>query len=164
MQKRKCLLLVLPLRCPCWYVSPRPGGLQKPLLIIWQVLYTLIYVIPFYLSSTTRPSPQLSRDAPSVIRGRIRSVTISCIIVCTSSFILLSSVKNGDPIKTLHSMGIFPVGLVETVKCVALTAILFVGPLFEAGIAEGQWRDWVRLRGLSALKGLIPYRNIVAVS
>ncbi|PQE30783.1 prenyl ase Rce1 protein [Rutstroemia sp. NJR-2017a WRK4] len=126
------------------------------------VLYTLIYVIPFYLSSATRPSPQLSRDAPSVIRGRIRSVTISCIIVCMSTFILLSSVRNGDPIKTLHTMGIFPVGLVETVKCVALTAILFVGPLFEAGFAEGQWRDWIRLRGLGALKGWIPYRNIVA--
>lgn len=66
--------------------------------------------------------------------------------------------------KSLHLMGYFPVGFVETVKCVGLTAILFVGPLFEEGIAQGQWRDWIRLRGLGALKGWIPYRNIVAVS
>ncbi|KAF7957759.1 hypothetical protein EAE96_003329 [Botrytis aclada] len=126
------------------------------------VLYTLIYVIPFYLSSTTRPSPQLSRDAPTVIRGRIRSVTLSCIVVCIGTFGILSSVKNGDPVKSLHLMGYFPIGFVETVKCVSLTAILFAGPLFEEGIAQGQWRDWVRLRGLGALKGWIPYRNIVA--
>lgn len=66
--------------------------------------------------------------------------------------------------KSLHLMGYFPFGFVETVKCVGLTAILFAGPLFEEGIAQGQWRDWIRLRGLGALKGWIPYRNIVAVS
>ncbi|RAL67636.1 hypothetical protein DID88_008385 [Monilinia fructigena] len=126
------------------------------------VLYTLIYVIPFYLSSTTRPSPQLSRDAPTVIRGRIRSVTLSCIIVCIATFGILSSVRNGDEIRSFHQMGYFPIGFFETIKCVGLTAILFIGPLFEEGIAQGQWRDWIRLRGLGALKGWIPYRNIIA--
>ncbi|OAA57866.1 CaaX prenyl proteinase Rce1 [Niveomyces insectorum RCEF 264] len=43
------------------------------------VLYTVVYVAPFYLSPLTRPSATLSRDAPSVIRARIASVTLSCV-------------------------------------------------------------------------------------
>jgi hypothetical protein len=61
-------------------------------------------------------------------------------------------------------MGWFPIGIVETTKCVGLTAVLFLGPLFEAGIAQGGWRDWIRLRGLDMLSGWIGYRNLVAVS
>ncbi|KAF4628741.1 hypothetical protein G7Y89_g9411 [Cudoniella acicularis] len=127
------------------------------------VVYTLVYVLPFYISSTIRPSPNLSRDAPSVIRGRIASVTSSCIICSIITFVILCSiVENGNPLQALHSMGWFPIGFVETVKTVGLTAILFVGPLFEAGIAEGGWRDWVRLRGLNVISGWIGYRNFVA--
>jgi prenyl protein peptidase len=62
-------------------------------------------------------------------------------------------------------MGFFPLGLVEAGKSVLLTCILFLGPLFEAAIVEGAWRDWIRLRGFSELFGSwIGYRNIVAVS
>jgi prenyl protein peptidase len=68
-------------------------------------------------------------------------------------------------IKALHHMGWFPIGIEEAAKSVALTAILFIGPLFEAGIVEGRWRDWIRLRGLHAVvSGWIGYRNMVAVS
>jgi len=68
-------------------------------------------------------------------------------------------------IKTLHRMGWFPIGIEEAAKSVALTAILFVGPLFEAGIVEGRWQNWIRLRGLNAVvTGWIGYRNMVAVS
>ncbi len=73
--------------------------------------------------------------------------------------------KNGDPFRALHNMGYFPMGFTEAAKCMGLTGILFLGPLFEAGIAEGAWRDWIRLRGFGALFGSwIGYRNIVAVS
>jgi prenyl protein peptidase len=61
-------------------------------------------------------------------------------------------------------MGYFPIGLEETVKSLALTATLFLGPLFEAGIAERGWRGWIRLRGLdAAISSWIGWRNIVAV-
>jgi prenyl protein peptidase len=61
-------------------------------------------------------------------------------------------------------MGYFPIGIEETVKTVGLTAILFIGPLFEACIVEGGWRDWICLRGLNAVySGWIGYRNMVAV-
>ncbi|KAH7393189.1 hypothetical protein BKA64DRAFT_602243 [Cadophora sp. MPI-SDFR-AT-0126] len=127
------------------------------------ITYTVIYVAPFYLSSTTRPSPTLSRDAPSVIRGRIRSVTTTCIICSIFTFVLLSSVETGTPIKSIHLMGWFPIGILEALKSVGLTAILFLGPLFEGGIAEGGWRDWIRLRGLNTvISGWIGWRNFVA--
>lgn len=60
-------------------------------------------------------------------------------------------------------MGWYPIGLLETAKAVGLTAILFLGPLFEAGIVQGGWRDWIRLRGLSTISSWIGYRNLVAV-
>lgn len=62
-------------------------------------------------------------------------------------------------------MGYYPIGISETIKSLALTALLFLGPLFEAGVVEGRWRDWIRLRGVSAVVGgWIGYRNLVAVS
>jgi len=49
------------------------------------------------------------------------------------------------------------------VKTLGLTAILFLGPLFEAGFAEGQWRGWIKLKGLNAvISGWIGWRNFVA--
>lgn len=62
-------------------------------------------------------------------------------------------------------MGYFPIGLEETVKTVGLTAILFAGPLFEAGVAEGGWRDWICLRGVNeVISGWMGWRNYIAVS
>jgi prenyl protein peptidase len=61
-------------------------------------------------------------------------------------------------------MGYFPIGWEEIVKTLGLTALLFLGPLFEAGIAEGQWKRWVKLRGLNAvISGWIGWRNYIAV-
>lgn len=49
-------------------------------------------------------------------------------------------------------------------KTLGLTAVLFLGPLFEAGVVEGQWRGWIKLRGLNAvISGWIGWRNFVAV-
>jgi len=127
------------------------------------VLYTLIYVLPFYISSTTRPSAKLSRDAPSVIRGRIQAVIFSCFICSVFTFVLLSSVENGRALHSLHLMGYIPFGFPEAGKCLALTCILFLGPLFEAAIVEGRWRDWIRFRGIDTIfGGWIGYRNYIA--
>jgi prenyl protein peptidase len=61
-------------------------------------------------------------------------------------------------------MGYFPIGIVEAFKGLGLTVILFLGPLFEGGVVEGRWRDWIRLRGLSAsISSWIGWRNFVAV-
>lgn len=129
-----------------------------------QVLLTLLYVVPFYLSPTTRPSPSLSRDAPSVIRARIRAVTGSCIV---SSIVVLWLIveEGGSSIDAgVRLLGWWPVGVLDIFRSLLLTVILFAGPLFERGIVEGEWRVWFRRSKLSeSLGGWIGWRNYVAV-
>ncbi|KAI9793387.1 MAG: hypothetical protein M1816_000279 [Peltula sp. TS41687] len=135
-----------------------------------KILYTLLYVVPFYLSSSTRPTVNLSRDAPSVIRARIRAVTFSCLITSLSTFLLLTRRGRGgyhdldfDYPKALHLLGYWPVSPLDVLKTLLLTAMLFTGPLFEKGLVEGQWRAWVRLQGIQqCLGGWIGWRNYIA--
>jgi prenyl protein peptidase len=43
-----------------------------------------------------------------------------------------------------------------------LVCILFAGPLFEKGIVDGDWKDWVKFKGLhETLSSWIGYRNFV---
>ncbi|RWA11162.1 hypothetical protein EKO27_g3924 [Xylaria grammica] len=128
-----------------------------------QVIYTLIYVVPFYLSSTTRPSRTLSRDAPSVIRARITSVSLTCVVCSFITFIILTSqgrTTNGD---ALHYMGYWPLGLTEASRSLLLTTILFSGPLYETLLVDGGWRQWLTLYPVSSLfREWIRWRNIIA--
>ncbi|KAI0540904.1 CaaX protease [Xylaria digitata] len=126
------------------------------------VIYTLIYVVPFYLSATTRPSKTLSRDAPSVIQARIRSVSLTCVVCSLITFVILTSrgrATNGD---ALHSMGYWPLGLAEAGRSLLLTAILFSGPLYEHLLVDGGWRQLFSLYPISRLSEWICWRNIIA--
>lgn len=128
-----------------------------------KVLFTILYVAPFYCSAITRPSPTLSRDAPSVIRARIRAVTLSC-GAGSVAVLLLMLHQQRSIIEALTLLGWWRVGLVEIFKSLLLTALLFIGPLFERGIAMGDWRDWVSGQSLKeTLSGWIGWRNFVAV-
>ncbi|KAH8653648.1 prenyl proteinase rce1 [Xylariales sp. PMI_506] len=128
-----------------------------------EVIYTLVYVLPFYLSATTRPSKTLSRDAPSVIRARITSVTLTCLICSVSTFMVLTTHGEATREDALHSMGYWPAGLAETVKSLLLTVILFTGPLFETFVVHGAWRDWLSLQPIHELfNEWTTWRNIVA--
>lgn len=130
-----------------------------------KVIYTLVYVIPFYLSSKTRPSRTLSRDAPSVIRARITSVSLTCIFCSVCTFLVLTSQGHLTRPDAVHSMGYWPVGLAETAKTLLLTAILFAGPLYETFVVHGAWRDWMSLQPVTELfSEWTTWRNIVAVS
>lgn len=130
-----------------------------------QVLYTLVYVVPFYLSPLTRPSATLTRDAPSVIKARVRSVSLTCIICSVSTLVILTSDGRASKVEALHSMGYWPVGLTETARSLLLTAVLFAGPLFETLIVDGGWRAWRRLEPVTELfKEWTTWRNIIAVS
>ena len=54
-------------------------------------------------------------------------------------------------------------GLPETTKALLLTALLFAGPLFEKGIVEGRWRDWIEGQPLyESLSSWMGWRNFVA--
>ncbi|GAB1197334.1 hypothetical protein APSETT444_006627 [Aspergillus pseudonomiae] len=122
-----------------------------------------VYVVPFYVSSTTRPSPTLSRDAPSVIRARIKAVTLSCIGSTLAVSWLIIAKGNVPLSEALRFLGWWPLGFTEVLRSLLLTAILFAGPLFERGIAEGEWRDWIKGNRISeTLRGWIGWRNYVA--
>ncbi|KAI0911942.1 CaaX protease [Ustulina deusta] len=126
------------------------------------VIYTLIYVVPFYLSSTTRPSRTLSRDAPSVIRARITSVSLTCVVCSLITFVILTSQGRATYGEVLHSMGYWPLGLAEAGGSLLLTAILFSGPLYETLLVDGAWRQWLSLQPVSDLREWIRWRNIIA--
>ena len=129
-----------------------------------QIAYTILYVLPFYLSPTTRPSPTLSRDNPVVIRARIRFVSLSVIICSFSTIYVLSICAGASLVEALHLLGWYPVSILDLVKVLFLTSLLFAGPLFESGIVESGWRDWIQGHSLQdTLSSWIGFRNFVAV-
>lgn len=100
-----------------------------------------------------------------MIRARIRAVTGSC--VASSLIVLWLIVEEGNSSlgAALSMLGWWPIDLADILRSLFLTAILFLGPLFERGIAEGEWRTWFRRSKLSeSLSGWIGWRNYVAVS
>ncbi|EPQ63872.1 Bgt-3880 [Blumeria graminis f. sp. tritici] len=98
-----------------------------------------------------------------MIRARIRLVTVSCTICSISTLVLLAKADNdGISLVPLTKMGYIPVGIAETLKSLALTSILYAGPIFEKGFVLDEWKDWVRLRGVQTVLGSwIGWRNYV---
>lgn len=129
-----------------------------------QVLFTVIYVVPFYLSPATRPSPQLTRDAPSSIRARVRAVTFSCLASVALTIYVLHQAGHVPAPEILRLLGFWPVSLLDIARSMLLVAILFAGPLFEYGIVDGGLKDWIRgKRVYEVLSSWIGYRNYVVV-
>jgi prenyl protein peptidase len=120
-------------------------------------------VLPFYLSATTRPSRTLSRDAPSVIRARIRAITLSCIISTLITVYVLATYDHATPWEVLRLLGLLPINFFAIAKTVLLCSILFVGPLFESAIVERRLGLWIRGSLLRETFGSwIGWRNLVA--
>lgn len=88
--------------------------------------------------------------------------------VASTVFVLVLIALKGDKTslqEALNLLGWWPIGFVEIVKSLLLTAILFSGPLFERGVAEDGWRSWIKGEGVSGtLQSWIGFRNYVAVS
>lgn len=132
------------------------------------ILFTLLYVLPFYISPSTRPSPTLNRDAPSVIRARIRTVSFACLISTISTIYLIHhSDQRTTYRETLHLLGYWPVlnpFISSVLNPLVLTVLLFSGPLFEKLFVERAYRHW--LRGpdslLTTLRSSIGFRNYIA--
>lgn len=127
------------------------------------LIYMLIYVSPFYLFASTRPSPMRSRDAIPVMQARTRSVIVSCCICSAATMILLTSNnENSSVLKSVHQMGYFPLGITEVWKSLLLTSILFAGPLFERGFIESGWKEWINWRHFKeSISTWIGWRNYV---
>ena len=61
-------------------------------------------------------------------------------------------------------LGLWPVSPLDCARTILLVAVLFLGPLFEYGVVDGHWRDWIMGRELyQTLSSWIGYRNYVAV-
>ncbi|KAI1781461.1 hypothetical protein F4818DRAFT_38509 [Hypoxylon cercidicola] len=141
----------------------KPPPISTRTAVSLLVIYTVIYVAPFYLSPKTRPSPTLTRDAPSVIRARIASVSLSCVVCSFITFLILTSPGQATTSEALHALGYWPVGPVETVKCFLLTAVLFAGPLYEYLVVDEGWREWLALQPVyKVFNEWTRWRNIVA--
>ncbi|SPN98308.1 related to CAAX prenyl protease 2 [Cephalotrichum gorgonifer] len=130
-------------------ISLTLGGPAAGLLLL---LYTLLYVLPLYASKRTRPSPTLSRDSPLVIQARITSVTVSTALCSVLTFLILSARSDdgsdSGSISPLRAMGYWPLGLWHSLRSLALVALLFAGPLYEALVVYGMWKDWTTLQPL----------------
>ena len=148
--------------------SPSDEEIKAPLLSATtaaslSVGFTALYVLPFYLSSTTRPSPTLSRDAPSVIRARIRFVTLSISLATGITAYILYTRAYETSWSVLHTLGIYPIAPLAIGRSILLTGLLFAGPLFEKAIIESGWRRWVSGKELhETLSSWIGWRNFVA--
>lgn len=100
-----------------------------------------------------------------MIRARIRAVTASCILTSLVVFWLVVSQGNHALGSAVTLMGWWPISVSDIARSFLLTAILFIGPLYERGIVEGEWRSWFRYSKLSeSLGGWIGWRNYIAVS
>jgi len=102
----------------------------------------VLYIAPFYLSKTLRSTPLSNRNDPVVIKARARAVGLTCLACAAISILVLVNKGGSTPYQILRSFGLYPVHIVDVLRCLLLVAILFVGPLFEFGIVEGNWRRW----------------------
>ncbi|KAL9097761.1 MAG: hypothetical protein Q9165_000087 [Trypethelium subeluteriae] len=130
---------------------------------VLSVILTVLFVLPLYASPTTRPSQTLTRDAPSVIQARIRAIAFSCCVSASVTIFITSYYGGASMQDTLHLLGWWPINLPETLKSLLLVAVLFAGPLFESGVVDGQFQNW--LRGSTARDMLSPWigiRNYIA--
>lgn len=142
-----------------------------------KIVYCLVYVLPLHLLAATRASPARSRDDPKTIQARIRSVSLSTAACSLATLAILSGTlkfpggPTSDPshplqrhASALHLMGYWPIGLVETLKALSLTALLFAAPLYECLIVDGVWVHWLRLEPVRRVWTDWPaWRNMVAV-
>jgi prenyl protein peptidase len=139
-----------------------PPVISSHVALLCAFLFTAFYVAPFYLSPTLRSVSLASRDSPSVIRARVRSVTLACIACAVVNVYILAIHGHATVLDVLRLWGVWPISFVDIAKLLGLVAVLFAGPLFKALIAEGEWRD-ITPSNIKAelIDSWIGYRNII---
>lgn len=100
-----------------------------------------------------------------MIRARITSVSITCTLTSLTTLAVLVTTGHYDNANALHAMGYWPVGLSAAFRAVFLTALLFLGSLFECLVVEAGWREWTTGAPIKeVLVEWTAWRNIIAVS
>lgn len=120
---------------------------QLPLIsertaLLCGLLFTAFFIAPFYLSQTLRATSLTSRDAPAVIKARVRAVGLSCVVSAAVTVYVLVSYGHCTPRDVLRLLAIWPINLIDCAKTPVLLSILFVGPLYEKILIDSGWRDW----------------------
>ena len=108
--------------------------------LLCAILFTVLYVAPFYLSKTLRSSPTNSRDSPTVIKARVRAVVLTALTSAVITVYVLTVYGHATPRDVLRLFAMWPVHPFDCVKILALVAVLFTGPLYELLVVDGAWR------------------------
>jgi prenyl protein peptidase len=139
-----------------------PPVISSHVALLCAFLFTAFYVAPFYLSPTLRSVSLASRDSPSVIRARVRSVTLACLACAVVNVYILAIHGHATLLDVLRLWGVWPISFIDIAKLLGLVTVLFAGPLFKALIAEGEWRD-ITPSNIKAelIDSWIGYRNII---
>lgn len=143
--------------------APPPlPAISQQTAFLCEALFTVLFVAPFYLSTTLRHSPINSRNAPSVIRARTRAVglvCVACTLITTYILVVHDHATSGE---VLRFLGLWPAQLIDIAKVIGLVMVLFSCSLYELIIVDGDWRNW----SPSAFKegiwdSWIGYRNLL---
>ncbi|CAK3976211.1 prenyl ase Rce1 [Lecanosticta acicola] len=118
-----------------------PPLLSERTAVLCAVLFTFLYIAPFYLSNALRSSPTNSRDSPAVIKARVRAVVLTSLASAAITIYILTTHGHAGPRDVLRLFAIWPINPMDCVKVLALVCLLFTGPLYELLIAQGSWRN-----------------------
>lgn len=90
-------------------------------------------------------------------------MTIGSAVAAVITAYIISVYGHNDWRSTAQLLGWYPFSLYDIARVLLLVAILFAGPLFEAGIVESGWRDWVQPGSArEVLNSWEGWRNLVA--
>lgn len=85
-------------------------------------------------------------------------------VTCTIITALYLSQHDVSAYQLLRLFGLWPVSVFDIARGMLLVCILFAGPLYENGIVDGAWKDWIKLKGVrETLSSWIGYRNFIVV-
>lgn len=132
--------------------------------------HTLLYVGVLYLRKASRPSPTQNREYPSVIKARMSAVTVACLFsIFGNRYIIEQARKSGQRTgieewdEILDGWGEWELDIKKTIHALALTMLLFLGPLVERFWIFKEGRDIYG--GLkNGLTSLIGWRNYIFVT
>ncbi|KAF2207015.1 hypothetical protein CERZMDRAFT_51975 [Cercospora zeae-maydis SCOH1-5] len=140
-----------------WYPEA-PPAISEPTALLCGLLFTAIFIAPFYLSPTLRATPLASRDAPAVIKARVRAVGLTCIASTVIAVYVLVSCGHATPRDLLRLLAVWPVNFLDCARTLALLSVLFVGPLYETILVDSGWKFWnlatFRAKFFTDLRGL----------
>lgn len=123
-------------------MSESPPAIPERLALFCAVLFTIVYIAPFYLSKTLRTSPLNSRDSPTVIRARVRAVGLSCLASTVLTVFVLVQHGHASPRDVLRLFAMWPINPLDSLKVLLLVMVLYTGPLYETIVVDGAWREF----------------------